>query len=234
MTTEREQLRQWRERFYRWLERLVEAQYGYRYLADADGGMGLPRRGVYFFWEPDCSRVVRVGTHALKADAKSTLWGRLSQHRGSRRSGGGNHRGSIFRLLVGDALMGRGDHECVESWGVKSDPGSAARALGMDRAVLEERELPLERLVSEYIGKLPFAVVGIDDAPGPDSKRGYLKRNSIALLSAYHDAPPPSYPQWLGNHSGRAAVRNSLLWHNHHVEEKPDPDFIPWLEQLPI
>jgi len=34
----------------------------------------------------------------------TTLWARLSQHRGSAKSGGGNHRCSIFRLLVGRAL----------------------------------------------------------------------------------------------------------------------------------
>ncbi len=223
-----------RERFYQWLELLVANQGGYRYLADAGSGTGLPRRGVYFFWESDRSRVVRVGTHALKAGSKSTLWGRLSQHRGTLGSGGGNHRGSIFRLLVGKALMKCGDHKPVKSWGYKSSPGSAARALGMDRSELTEGELPLERLVSEYIGKLPFAVACIDDAPGPDSDRGYLERNSIALLSAYHDKPPPSYPQWLGNHSNRGAVRRSLLWNQNHVDETPDPDFIPWLERLPI
>ena len=45
-------------------------------------------------------RVVRIGTHGLKNGSRSTLWGRLSQHRGSSRSGLGNHRGSSFRLLV--------------------------------------------------------------------------------------------------------------------------------------
>ena len=48
-------------------------------------------------------RVVRIGTHGLTVGSRSTLWGRLSQHRGTSR-GTGNHRGSIFRLLVGIAL----------------------------------------------------------------------------------------------------------------------------------
>ena len=77
--------------------------------------MSWPRRGVYFFFEngePRSGtgagpRVVRVGAHGLKNGARSTLWGRLSQHRGSSRSGLGNHRGSIFRLLVGVALANR-------------------------------------------------------------------------------------------------------------------------------
>ena len=64
------------------------------------------------------SRVVRVGMQALKADSKTTLWGRLSQHQDIQSTGGGHHRGSIFRLLVGQALICR-DGLDVPSWGVK-------------------------------------------------------------------------------------------------------------------
>jgi hypothetical protein len=60
--------------------------------------------------------VVRVGTHALKAGGSTTLWGRLSTHRGQLRSGGGNHRGSIFRLIVGTALIARDGHK-FPTWG---------------------------------------------------------------------------------------------------------------------
>src|SRR3546814_948865 len=49
----------------------------------------------------DGHRVVRIGTHALRAGATSTLRGRLRQHSGSH-SGSGSHRGSIFRPLTGD------------------------------------------------------------------------------------------------------------------------------------
>ena len=74
--------------------------------------MDWPRRGVYFFFEPGesrslsgtGSRIVRLGTHALANGSRSTLWQRLSQHRGNAKGDGGNHRGSIFRLLVGVAL----------------------------------------------------------------------------------------------------------------------------------
>ena len=79
--------------------------------------MDWPPRGVYFFHESGEARsgtgggprVVRVGTHGLKSGSGSTLWDRLSQHRGSSRSGRGNHRGSIFRLIVGIALAKRND-----------------------------------------------------------------------------------------------------------------------------
>ena len=93
-------------------------------------------------------RVVRVGTHALKAGSKSTLWGRLSQHRGTARAGGGNHRGSIFRLLVGIALARRSGIPLPPSWGLGGDPGTAARWLGMERAEVRRSEAELEASVN--------------------------------------------------------------------------------------
>lgn len=82
-------------------------------LAGCRGRMQWPARGVYFFHETgenrsdtgEGPRVVRVGTHALKEGGSTTLWGRLSAHRGQLRSGGSNQRGSIFRLIVGTALI---------------------------------------------------------------------------------------------------------------------------------
>ena len=95
-------------RFYELLSRLAAALGGCRRLADCNGRMDWPQRGVYFFFEPGESRslsgtgnrVVRVGTHALKDGSCATLWQRLSHHRGNAKGDGGNHRGSIFRLLV--------------------------------------------------------------------------------------------------------------------------------------
>ena len=104
-------------RFYQLLDWLAARVGGPRLLQSCHSGMGWPPRGVYFFYESGESRsvtgaglrIVRIGTHGLKNGARSTLWGRLSQHRGSSRSGLGNHRGSIFRLLVGVALANRID-----------------------------------------------------------------------------------------------------------------------------
>lgn len=96
--------------FYVLLGELRTRCGGERHLASSSGRMSWPDRGVYFFFEPGevrpngDPRVVRIGTHALKAGSKTTLWKRLGQHRGSvggSRPGGGNHRGSIFRLHVG-------------------------------------------------------------------------------------------------------------------------------------
>lgn len=226
------------ERFYELLRDLEHRTGGTRLLETANGRMDWPTRGVYFFFEPGETssfserRVVRVGTHGLKANSKSTLWGRLAQHQGVIRSGAGSHRGSIFRLIIGASLIRR-DNLAIPSWGVASDIGSAARKLGVDRSTLKESEKPLEILVSHHIRKMPFDWLSIEDAPGPESLRGYIERNSIALLSNFNKEPidTPS-SNWLGKHCDRYRVRESGLWNNNHVDECYDPQFLDTLSAL--
>ena len=227
-------------RFYGLLDRLESRAGGVRVLADCTGRMNWPRRGVYFFFEDgearsvsgNGRRVVRVGTHAVTSRSRTTLWNRLSQHRGSARSGGGNHRGSIFRLLVGAALARRGDLPLPPSWGIAGDPGAAARRLGMDRAAVKRDEADLEALVSRTIGVMPFLWLRVDDSPRPESRRAFIECNAIALLSSYNEpSPDPPSPGWLGHHSDRAPVRRSGLWNNRHTREVYDPSFLDVLEQ---
>jgi len=225
-------------RFYALLAGLENRVGGIRRFADCAGGMNWPARGLYFFCEVGeirsgaGLRVVRVGTHGLNAGSRSTLWGRLSQHRGTVRTGGGNHRGSIFRLLVGIALARRDGTGLPPSWGVGSDPGAAAKRLGMDRAGVKRAEADLEAHVSRYMGAMPFLWLDVGDAPGPASERGVIERNAIALLSGYREPTldPPS-PDWLGHSSDRERVRRSGLWNNNHVDEAYDPSFLDAMER---
>ena len=238
-------------RFYDLLGRLATRTGGPRVLRDCSGRMDWPRRGVYFFFEPGetrsgfdsdsdtgtCpgsdgrGRVVRVGTHGLTAGSKSVLWGRLSQHRGDAGSGRGNHRGSIFRLLVGIALAQRNGLPLPPSWGVGNSRGAAARRLGLSPAVIKDTEENLERLVSRYIGQMPFLWLDIPDEPGPNSRRGFIERNAIALLSSFK-TPAVDRPShnWLGLNSDRERVRQSGLWNNAHVEQAWHPDFLAEME----
>jgi hypothetical protein len=180
-------------------------------LAECTGNLNWPKRGVYLFTEDGETRthtgtgprIVRVGTHALKTGSGTRLWTRLSQHRGHARSGGGNHRGSIFRLLVGTALIAK--HGCdFPTW---DDRTSSAPA------VVRARELALERDVSRRICAMRFLCLRVDDEPGPESERGYIERNAIALLSNFGKEPidPPS-TGWLGHHCTRLRVRPSRRW----------------------
>ena len=56
------------------------------------------------------------------------------------RSGIGNHRGSVFRLLLGIALAKQNNIPLPESWGVAGSSGEAARRLYVDRIAVNEAE----------------------------------------------------------------------------------------------
>lgn len=216
--------------FYALLDELAAAVGGPHDLASSHGRSAWPRRGVYFFFEPgetrthsgDGPRVVRVGTHALKAGSSSTLWRRLSQHRGQTKSGGGNHRGSIFRLIVGASLIER-KSICFPTWGQGSSAPSAVLA----------GELALEQVVSKVVGAMPFLCLAVDDEPGRESARGFIERNAIALLSNQGKAmlDPPS-AEWLGHACNRDKVRSSGLWNSNHVDDVCDPRFLDLMVDL--
>lgn len=218
-------------RLYELLRILGEAVGGPRLLAECNGRSGWPPRGVYFFMEAgeprtdtgSGPRIVRVGTHALKAGSGTSLWNRLSQHRGQARSGGGNHRGSIFRLIVGTALIARHAYD-FPTWDDRTSKASAD---------IRGAEAALEREVSKTIGAMRFIWLPVDDEPGAGSARGDIERNAIALLSNFGKEPidPPS-PAWLGHMCSRERVRQSGLWNQNHVDEQYDPAFLGRLEAL--
>ena len=209
----------------------LEKRVGSRHLSECHGRMPWPKRGVYFFFEPGelrgnastMRRVTRGGTHALAANSKTTLWNRLRQHRGSINPKGGDHRGSIFRLLVGEALMARDPKLKVGTWGQKTSMPQSVR--------LAERGQ--EVMVSDYLGATSLLYLSVPDAPGPDSDRGTVERNAIALLSNC-DGQSPDKPSstWLGQFSNRDLVGRSGLWNNRHTEERYDAEFLRLLEKL--
>lgn len=211
------------ERFYKILKDL-QGKVGLRKLSKCDGRMQWPQRGVYFFFEDGelrnnglDARVVRVGTHAVNQGSRTTLWSRLKGHKGTN-AGGGNHRGSIFRLHVGSAIIKNERIDCP-TWGSRTK----------NRAL----ELPLELRVSQYIGNMPFTWVEADDVPGANSGRAYLERNSIALLSNLEKDPiDSSSDQWLGLSADRVVIGQSSLWNVNHVGDDYDPAFLDTFETL--
>jgi hypothetical protein len=163
-------------------------------------------------------RVVRVGTHAITATSKTTLWKRLHTHRGHSDSGG-NHRGSIFRKRIGEAL-----------WKMKQHPNDLTRTWGMSNSAakaVREAEAPLEREVSAYIGQMPFLWINVPDDPSRTSDRAYVELNSIALLSNFRrPSIDQRSPGWLGLRSCKETIRESGLWNTNHVEKSHDPAFL--------
>lgn len=222
--------------FYRILNSLEKSIRGQYLLEDLDGIPNFPKKGVYFFFEPDehrsetgfGDRVVRVGTHGLRIGSKSTLKSRLAQHRGfirGKHPGSGNHRGSIFRKHIGFALINKNLYPRTNSkyWGVGSNATS----------IIKNLEVPIEIDVSKYINTMPFIWIEIDDLPSPNSLRDYIERNSIALLSNFgkskFDHPNTN---WLGFYTSNPAITESGLWNVNHVGDVYDVKFLDILQNL--
>lgn len=206
---------------YMFLDSLEAMLGGKQRLSKCNGRMDWPSHGIYFFFEEgenrhesgDGQRVVRIGTHALKESSKNTLWKRLSSHRGNSDGQGGNHRGSIFRLLVGEALKNQGmqgnyPKEARESWG----KGSSA-PVGIRR-----NEIPVEKNVSEVIGNMPFLWLAVPDR----QQRGIIEEYCVSLLSNFDVEAPIDRPSdtWLGRHLNPKRARHiqSGLWQTEHVD----------------
>jgi hypothetical protein len=185
---------------------------------------GLPRQGVYFFFEEgeylkdsNCFRVVRVGTHAVQAKAKTILHQRLYNHKGTRNLAG-DHRTSVFRKLIGQCFIKR-DDRLPDLWDVKGKM--------IDKSVrLREREL--EQLVSAYLQDMEFTVL---EVPGDSSKtndRAFIERNTISLLSNFYGhSPHKSSSKWLGHLTNEPLVQQSGLWNRDHVDIRDnDSDYL--------
>jgi hypothetical protein len=138
--------------------------------------------------------------------------------------GGGNHRGSIFRLHVGTALLSTGQwpDEIRATWSVGSNASADIR----------KAEYKLEQAVSRHIGSMPFLWIEVDHPPSPTSDRGVIEAGAIALLSNVNRTPidAPS-TDWLGRRADRRLVRESGLWNVNHVQDAPHGGFLDVLEQ---
>ena len=186
-------------RFYAALRRPEEGIGGTRRLSRCDGCAGWPERGVCFFFEGGEGRtgsgagprVIHVGTHALRSGSGAGLWNRLRNHRGTAKTGGGNHRGSIFRRLVGAALAAREPGPGVDTWGCRSSVPREVRA----------REAALERRVSDVIGKMPLLWLGIKACAGASRE--------TPLLCSVMTGGPGSTRRLKGGLGGIACARKS-------------------------
>jgi len=214
------------DRFYALLANLEQRVGGPRRLSNTEGKQGWPERGVYFFFEPgetrpasSQARVIRVGAHAVSSGSKTTLWDRLRTHRGTATLGG-NHRGSIFRLRVGEALQAREGILCP-TWAQGSSAPKEVRVT----------ERAFEEAVSRTLNSPSVLWLAVEDEPGPQSLRAYLERNSLALLSHFHPEADPPSAGWLGRHAAREDIQRSGLWNSDHVRATHDPVFLDMLEE---
>ena len=185
-----------------------------------------PKQGVYIFldknehriFDTNFFRVARIGTHAVSNGSSSTLWNRLKTHMGNS-NGLGNHRSSIFRSHIGEALIRKNEIN-IDSWQKKTLT---------DKSALRDEE-ETELMVSNYLKNFYIFCISV---PGHSSKindRAYLERNLISLLSsAIHFSDPPAC-NWLGFNSNNILINKSGLWNVNHVEEHYDRKFLAILE----
>lgn len=216
------------EKFYELINSLEKGLSGKKNIRESSGKGDFPNKGVYFFFEPeekrrfkpDKLRITRVGTHGVSRGSKSSLWQRVKTHIGTN-GGGGNHRGSIFRLHIGKSILEKNKLSSkYPSWGV-GQTGTKEQ---------KEEEKFIESLVSKYISNLSILWVEIDDKAGPESDRAYIERNSIGLLSfAVPTIDRPS-TGWGGNYSVKESIRASGLWNINHVGGGYDPGFLKIFE----
>lgn len=202
--------------FYQILERIQE-KFPARSLKDLDKSK-LPQQGVYFFIDPreyrenkKSHKVVRVGTHAARANSKANLYERLSTHKGNIDLTG-NHRFSVFRKLVGYSLI-KFDSLDFQYWGDRKKMGY--------RDVIDT-EKPLEQKVSAYLYSLTFTVIEVLGPSAKDNDRALIEQNSIALLSNYNKTKIDSCSKnWLGllSMSRDDKVPKSELWNDRYVDK---------------
>lgn len=209
------------KRFYEILDYLrSEVVEDYKYLSNCNKGSGWPSHGVYFFMEEgeerkdsgEGLRVVRVGTHSVKqGGSKTELWDRLKDHRGTV-AGSGNRKCSVFRRLVGGALIKK--HNLSEE--------------------------KIEYRISEKIGSMPFLWLEVNGGDEGPKNRKCIEENSIALLSNYKKEAKLDVPSddWLGKFcTDNKGCRNckviySGLWNEQLVNRRYQPGFLDKFEQL--
>ena len=241
------------KRLYELLDRLMCTQPR-RLLSECSGNNVPKSGGVYFFYEDgeyrsdsgNGYRIVRVGL-------TKNFRRRLREHKGNK-SGGGNHRNSVFRKLVGHTLLAKNKQKC-NSWGV-------GRPKSRD---IPPAEPPIEKSVTEILGQMWILRLPIENEATCDC----IERNVTALLSNYCRCPtdcqcptdcwcptncecpidcqcptdcrcptncecpidPPS-KSWLGHHCTPKKVRRSGLWSQKDVEDIYDPRFLCTLKKL--
>jgi len=227
------------EQFYYLMDRLEDQVGGKQRLGDCTGYMDWPERGVYFFFAPDETRengeqlrVTRVGTHAVSEGSSTSMWDRLKQHYGTGSGSkdhphGGNHRGSVYRKRVGEAIINReGLKDEYSSWNQRWS------SIERERGEVRDEEYPLEKQVSEYLREQPFLWIRVDDEPSKNSDRAKIEENVIALLSNFEKGSiDPRSDDWLGEDSPKKEIRESGLWNVNHVEEDYSSDFLELLEE---
>jgi hypothetical protein len=184
------------------------------------GSKNLTKQGVYLFFEDGeptefnqrLPRIVRIGTHAVSAGSSTTLRDRLRTHMGTA-DGDGNHRGSVFRLHVGNAIIkARNLSGEYPDWG----KGQSATK------DVKNQERRLEQEVSKYLSRLRVFCLPLSGPASKSSIRSRVEAAIIGVLTQDGMALERPTQNWLGLNSTRSEIRESGLWNLQHLGVAPD------------
>ena len=131
-----------------------------------------------------------------------------------------------MRFRVGAALINRDNwpDDVAGLWAVRTSAPCDVR----------DREYPLELGVSKHIRAMPLLWLAVEDDAGPNSLRGTIEQNAIALLSNYnhqHSLIDPPSADWLGFSAKNPTIGRSGLWNIEHADARHDPAFLDALER---
>jgi hypothetical protein len=215
-------------KLYKELSKMMDLNNQFNQFKTYSGKNNFPQRGVYIFFDTsdtrnfdnqNTPRIVRIGTHTVSNNSKSTLWQRLKAHKG-KENGDGNHRSSIFRSHVGTAYLAKNKINC-SSWG---------KGKKIDNEI-RQKEVDTENFVSDYIGKMKILWIAINDYPSKYSDRAYIEQNLIAILSGKNNSIDIPSENWLGFHCQNQTVKDSFLWNVQHTSSGYDPNFLKVLSE---
>jgi hypothetical protein len=112
----------------------------------------------------------------------------------------------------------------VESYGSWGKGANAAKKIRL-------HEQPIERQVSDYIGRMQVLWLPVGDDSGPDSDRAYLEMNSLGLIAGGSGPLDPPGADWLGRFSPHSTIRQSGMWNVNYVSGAYAKEFLDVFEQ---
>lgn len=101
------------------------------------------------------------------------------------------------------------DSRAAKTWGSKSRPTEAGS---------RDAEKIIELAISEYLGRMHFVVLSVDEPSDTNTGRRIIEQQSPGLLSAgLANGIESASSNWLGRWSPHPVIQKSGLWNVDHV-----------------
>jgi hypothetical protein len=185
----------------------------------------IPQNGIYIMFEKGekahhADRIVRIGTHNIRTDSKSTLKDRLDEHISQ------NGR-SVFRNKIGNAIINKSrsegpsfwSEEDLKDWNKSWGNGVLRKHKRFQQRGRSRQFEEIDKLISEYIRKnISFVCIEINDK----KSRKLFEARLISTISNCTECQHSEH--WLGDYSTKEKVRKSGLWQENELWKSDFPD----------